>query len=301
MSSIPWLVDVLADAFRGDPAFRVETYAGHERRAARSASFSPVGVLDHHTGSSASYNAILAYMAQGSSIAPLCHYATSPPTAGVVRVTVVATGGRANHAGAGIYLPAGIGRNQGNYRLIGAEHHNDGRTPWPSQQIEAARRAAAAILTYLGRAPDPYLLDHKTYAPGRKVDRHTLDVNTERVAVARIMNRPQENAMAKLPTRLARAWKVIVGAGVYSDGTEHDVVTRAELADFAIRTGLVLPPDPDRRVGQLPLREWNEALTQVDTHPAGALVPLEELRERAQLVGARSNDPTAVAQRTIGK
>lgn len=299
MASIPWLTDILADAFRGDPGFRVETYAGHEARAARTASFSPVGIMDHHTGSTASYNAILAYMAQGSPIAPLCHVATSPPDGGVVRVTVVATGGRANHAGAGVYLPAGIGKDQGNYRLVGVEHHNDGRTPWPGQQVEAARRIAAAVLGHLGRRPTPYQIDHKTYAPTRKVDRHSLTLDLERAAVARLLDRPKGNNMATLPTRLRRAWNVVVGAGLYTDGTENDTVTRAELADFAINTGLVLPADRDRRLGTLPLVELVNAIVSRDTHADGALTPLDELRARAGLVGAASNDPDLIARRTI--
>lgn len=199
MSAIGWLPDVLADAFRGVAGYRVEAYAGHATRAARTKSFAPIGVLDHHTGSASTYDQILAYMATGSPIAPLCHVATSPPSAGVVRITVVASGGRANHAGAGIYTPAGIGRDQGNYRLIGIEHHNDGRSPWTGQQIEAARRIDAALLAKLGRRPDPYLLDHQTYAPTRKVDRHTLTLADERAAVAALLDGTTGAALMPAP------------------------------------------------------------------------------------------------------
>lgn len=177
----PWLLDILSDEFRGSKGFRVDFYPGWELRGRTS--FAPLGVMDHHTGGG-SYNNLLRYMAEGPRFPPLCNYATSRPSSGVVRITVVAAG-RANHAGRGNYFFTGL--NNGNTRTIGAEHQNDGGQSWPSQQIEAMRRCDAALLKYLGKSTS-YMLDHKTYAPSRKVDRHSLSISSERSAVNKILS-----------------------------------------------------------------------------------------------------------------
>lgn len=193
-----WLPDVLADAFRGVRGFQVEVYRDWDTRG-RATGFDPThtdhgGVLNHHTGPG-TYDALLRYMAEGSSIAPLCHWATSRPVNGVVRVTVVSAG-RANHAGLG-----GAGRggtpwvptDAGNTYLVGGEHQNSGTEFWPAQQNEAIHRGSAAILRHLGHGPDR-AIDHKHYAPGRKVDRHTVDQRAESAAIARFLtNLPLEN------------------------------------------------------------------------------------------------------------
>lgn len=193
----PWLMDVIADEFRGVKGFRVDAYPGWETRGRPV--FEPEGVMDHHTGAGA-YNNLLRYMAVGPVHPPLCNYATSRPNRGVVRVTVVAAG-RANHAGVG-ELPWRRGQGStGNFRTFGAEHQNDGRQPWPSQQVEAIRRVDAALLKAMGR-DTAYMLDHKTYAPTRKVDRHSTDVASERRAVAKLMQPaptdPWEEFMSEL-------------------------------------------------------------------------------------------------------
>ena len=134
-------------------------------------------------------------MAEGPRHPPLCNIANSRPYNGVVRVTVVAAG-RANHAGRGQYgtIPA----NQGNKYSIGNEGQNTGNQTWPTQQLEAQRRCDAAILTYLKRDTS-YLIDHKTYAPSRKVDRYALMIGTERAIVDGLMtNDPLESLMSEL-------------------------------------------------------------------------------------------------------
>lgn len=98
-----FLPDVLADAFRGVKGFQIEVYPGAEHRG-RTTDFHPAdpqhgGVCNHHTGRG-SFDALLAYMAENSRIAPLTNWSTSRPWDGIVRVVVVATG-RANHAGLG--------------------------------------------------------------------------------------------------------------------------------------------------------------------------------------------------------
>ena len=181
----PWLLDIVSDAFRGVRGFRVDAYPGWQNRG--STVFDPDHVMDHHTGPG-SYNALLNYMAEGPVHPPLCNIATSRPNNRVVRITIVAAG-RANHAGQGDYRS--IPTNQGNRRSIGIENQNDGRQDWPAQQVEAMRRLDAALLAHLGKSTN-FLLDHKTYAPRRKVDRHTFHVPTERIAVQRYMGADAE-------------------------------------------------------------------------------------------------------------
>lgn len=179
-----WLADAIADEFRGSKGFQVDVYPGWQTRG--STSFDPDHVMDHHTGGG-TYNNLLKYMAEGPRFPPLCNIATSRPYNGVVRITIVAAG-RANHSGVGIYKT--IPRDNGNYRSIGIENQNDGLQSWPDQQMEAMRRLDATLLIRLKKNTE-YLLDHKTYAPTRKVDRHTIDVAMERKIVTKIIQEKQ--------------------------------------------------------------------------------------------------------------
>lgn len=179
MSRANWLLDVLSDAFRGLSGFRVDYVPGWHTRG--SSTLYPRGVMNHHTGAG-SYNALLNYMSTGSSIAPLCNVATSRPSNGIVRITVVASG-KANHAGKG-YLPW-TGTNAGNNYTIGFENQNDGSQTWPQQQNEAIAIANDAVLRKIGVGVDR-LADHKTYAPTRKVDRVHIDLKSWQNYVANI-------------------------------------------------------------------------------------------------------------------
>jgi LysM repeat protein len=186
MSAALWLQDVLAEAFRGEKGYQVDTVKGWQTRSARTTSFDPRGVMNHHTGPG-SYANLLSFMTRGSSTAPLCNVATSRPhdIGGIrtVRITVCAAG-RANHAGKGHVSWAGT--DGGNRHSIGIENQNDGSQSWPKQQIEGIRIATAAILKRLGR-DENFMTDHKTYAPRRKPDLHSIDLAAERAAVATLM------------------------------------------------------------------------------------------------------------------
>lgn len=181
MSRALWLVDLLADEFRGSKGFQVDYMPGWETRG--KSTFAPRGVMNHHTGGG-SYQALLTYMTYTSSIAPLCNIATSRPSNGIVRITVVASG-KANHAGKG-YLPW-TGTNMGNTYTIGFENQNDGRQTWPDQQNEAIARANVVCLKKIGQGVDR-LADHKTYAPSRKVDRVHINLDHWKNYVAGYMN-----------------------------------------------------------------------------------------------------------------
>lgn len=184
-----WLADVLADAFRGVAGYRVETYPSWASRGR--SSFEPIGLINHHTGGGGTYDNILRYMLEVSSIKPSCNWATSPPIDGVVRVTICCAGS-ANHAGRG-----GAGRggtpwlptDTGNLHTLGGEHHNDGSAAWPGQQVEGVEIASAAMLRQLGVGADRAAL-HKTYAPGRKPDMHTIDLAAHQRGIARYLNPP---------------------------------------------------------------------------------------------------------------
>lgn len=182
-----WIADVLADAFRGMKGVKVEAYSGWDERG--STSFDPFGVLNHHTGPGA-YDPLLKYMMEIASIKPSCNWATSRPVNGVVRVTVCCAG-RANHAGkgGGFKLPSGdfIPLNDGNKKLIGGEHQNDGKQPWPDLQDDVIAIGSAALLKHMGK-DERNALDHKDYAPGRKPDRHTITLAQGRAKIKRYLD-----------------------------------------------------------------------------------------------------------------
>lgn len=174
-----WLADILADAFRGRKGFQVDVYPGWETRGAATANHR--GAMDHHTGPG-SYNDLLNYMAENSSISPLCNVATSRPQDGIVRITVVASG-KANHAGVG-ELPW-TGKDGGNVAAIGFENQNDGKQEWPEQQNEAIAIANIACINKMGVGVDR-VADHRTYT-SRKVDRVHIDIANWRARLTEMM------------------------------------------------------------------------------------------------------------------
>jgi peptidoglycan hydrolase-like protein with peptidoglycan-binding domain len=98
----------------------------------------------------------------------------------------VIAAGRANHAGAGGWR----GITTGNGSFIGIEAENTGKAPdsWPSRQLDAYCRGAAAILEHIG-ATEEMCCGHKEYArpPGRKGDPHTLVMSEFRANVAQCL------------------------------------------------------------------------------------------------------------------
>lgn len=254
-----WLADVVADEFRNSKGFRVDVYPGWETRG--NALFTPTHVMDHHTGAGA-YNNLLRYMAEGPVHPPLCNIATSRPFSSggidVVRITIVAAG-RANHAGLGSFRT--IPQNSGNRYSIGIENQNNGSQSWPAQQLEAMRRLDAALLMRLGRSVD-FLLDHKTYAPRRKIDRHTINVENERRIVARIIEQrtrrqddPWEVFYMSLNDEEKQVLKDLAEYLTSEDGTRGD--------SFARQTLRFLREDSGR------LREYLEAIDHMGSSPRG--------------------------------
>lgn len=103
----------------------------------------------------------------------------------------VIAAGHAFHAGAGGPYH-GVPQDAMNRYSFGIEtDHTTGET-WPAAQLESLRKGTAALLHYLEGQPDPNLLFHKTWAPGRKTDPDGLDLAHERAAVAALMAHPPE-------------------------------------------------------------------------------------------------------------
>lgn len=173
-----WLADVLADAYRGVHGVRFEVYPGWKTRGHEGAQHR--GIVNHHTGRGG-YDPLLQYMATGSSIAPLCNVASSHDGS---RVTLVAAG-KANHAGRG-HL-SWTGTDRGNWYSVGWEAQNDGGQSWPTRHLESIAIGNAAILRHL-KLDSSRLAEHKTYAPRRKVDRHSIILDEWQRRVQRMLN-----------------------------------------------------------------------------------------------------------------
>lgn len=240
-----FLPDVLADAFRGLRGFQVETHPHWDTRG-RATGFDPFhpdhgGILNHHTGRG-SFDALLRYMAETSRIAPLCHWSTSRPRNGTVRIVIVAAG-RANHAGRGGAGKEGtwwVPTDHGNTYLIGGEHQNDGTQPWPGQQNEAIHIGSAAILAHLSH-DETRAIDHKNYAPHRKVDRHSVRLAREQAAIARHLATPhaQEDPMTADPRGTARiCMREYLGRSPHGDTIEEAYAELNFHADQITELGL---------------------------------------------------------------
>lgn len=204
MARLVEAIDVLADAVRGLTKVRLTVYPGAQERGDHRAAHR--GIIDHHTGPG-SWSGLKRYMATGSSIAPLCNdtISDSRDTGGIVEVCVVACG-KANHAGRG-YLDW-TGTDRGNWHAWGRELHNDGRESWDPFQLEVVAITDAALCDAFGW-PTARIADHKTYAPGRKVDRHSVDIEAWRHRVAQHM----EDTMPAHPVAVVAEGDVDNGAG----------------------------------------------------------------------------------------
>lgn len=186
MPRLIWLADELRKA-----GLRVVEVDGWRSRG--STDFLPVGMTWHATAGSRTSTAQgeVNVILNGSTSAP-------PPIAQLMLyrdgTIYVCAAGRCNHNKVGW---AGPNEGLGNTRLLGLEMANDNRgEPWPDVQLDAARRATAAILRRLGADPMRRLAghyEHQPYAtrpPGEtstKSDPAGVDMAQERRRVAAIM------------------------------------------------------------------------------------------------------------------
>lgn len=149
------------------------------------ATFNPRGVVCHHTaGPSSGDMPTLRILINGRSDlpGPLCNVGLSRSG----KVYVIAAG-RANHAGRG-----GWKGLSGNSSVLGIEAENDGRQPWPAQQLEAYHTLCAALLSGIGEVDADMVCGHKEWAPGRKPDPHSLNMVTFRQDVLTALRQDNE-------------------------------------------------------------------------------------------------------------
>jgi hypothetical protein len=227
-----WLADILTDA-----GLTVRPYPGWETRGGNT--FAPRGLIWHHTVTKPSttdstVDKMLAVWGSSTVPPPLANYSTNRDGT----VSIIAAG-IANHGGAGSWN--GL---SGNRYWFGDEMKNLGTSaePWPAVQLEAARRAAAAVLAHI-EADQSWMCGHKEYAPGRKVDPHTLNMTDERARVKRLLLK--ENLMLPIgPGSPAEDIRSVQGllntafnAGLTENGTWDAATKNAAAVHLGSATG----------------------------------------------------------------
>lgn len=174
-----WLADVLRAA-----GLTVQETPGWQQRAADSGDPpEPVGVLEHHTATEASYEnpaPSLDLVVEGREdlAGPLCH-----GLIGFDGVVHLIAAGRANHAGRAKEsgpVPAG----DGNVLYVGFEWDYQGVEQGPSpEQYSAALTATRAVLEHLG-APPEAARGHKETSVTGKIDPGHVDLERFRAELA---------------------------------------------------------------------------------------------------------------------
>lgn len=179
MSTALWLPDVLRAH-----GLAVVEIDGWQTRG--SSSFSPRGVVCHHTASHAgSDHPALGICTNGRPdlAGPLCNVLLSRNG-----TCYIISGNRANHAGTG-----GWRGLTGNSSVLGIEAENNGiGEPWPAHQIEAYVRLCAALCD--GAGIDPSMVCYHREWTTRKIDPagpgFPADGNTWRARVALDLHAP---------------------------------------------------------------------------------------------------------------
>lgn len=248
--SLTWLPEILENA-----GLKVAEQPGWQTRG-RADMVGVRGVMCHHTAGPKTGNMpSLRIITEGRSNLP---GPLSQLGLGRDGTCYIVAADRANHAGAGNWQ----GIITGNSSFIGIEAENTGKDddPWPAVQLDAYRRAVAAILKRLGA--DPIMCcGHKEYALplGRKCD-PTFDMDDFRFKVGLIMSggAPAPSVIPAVDAENRRTLrrgdtgpdvvKVQAAVGVAADGI-FGAVTEAVLREFQRRHGLV----PDGIIGP---RTW---------------------------------------------
>ncbi|QMP84415.1 endolysin [Streptomyces phage Dagobah] len=195
------------------------------------------GVVIHHTVTKGTANTVsICYNGHATLPGPLCH--------GVIdkkgEIWLVGWG-RANHAGLGdddvlravineTALPSDNEANtDGNAPFIGFECENlgDGNDPWPAAQLEAIKRASAAVCRHYGWS-ERSVIGHLEWQPG-KVDPRGFSMDWMRDQI--------HNQIA---------------AGPGGGGQEDDSMDRHETADAVWNEDLIPAPATDPNVSTNP-------------------------------------------------
>lgn len=174
-----------------------------------SSTFSPRGVLAHHTGPG-SVDGLVKVCINGRTglPGPLAHVVLAPDGS-----AYIVAAGKANHAGVGTWR--GL---SGNTVLWGIEavHPGNLTTPWPEVQLQAYYKICAVMLKMVGAGAE-MVAGHKEYATplGRKIDPSQLDMNRFRTEVGKALialNTPVEvKAMFDPPLSIVAWTKVTYG------------------------------------------------------------------------------------------
>lgn len=242
MARATWLADVLVDA-----GLKVKPHRGWETRGKND--FAPTGIIWHHTvtglDEAATDDGILT-KGRSDLKGPLCNYSTNRDGS----ISIIAAG-TANHGGKGSWR--GV---TGNRHWFGDEMKNLGTAkaePWPDAQIEAAQVAAAAILRHL-HLGSVWLCGHKEYAPGRKPDPHSLDMDDQRDAV--------KNLIRVLDLEEAMKFKDVPKGRFYSNAVKWAVEEGIASGINPPQNDLYAPDQPVTR-GQMAvfLKRLNDRLT----------------------------------------
>ncbi|GAA0532934.1 N-acetylmuramoyl-L-alanine amidase [Saccharopolyspora thermophila] len=174
-----WLADVL----RAAGLTVVETDGWRERTATSGPQPAPVGVLEHHTATTASYDnpapsVQLCIDGRPDLAGPLCH-----ALIGFDGVVHTIAAGRANHAGRAKASGPNPG-GDGNALYVGFEWDYQGVHQGPSPaQYAAALKATAAVLNHLGRPMDA-ARGHKETSVTGKIDPGHVDMDRFRAELA---------------------------------------------------------------------------------------------------------------------
>jgi hypothetical protein len=186
MANLLWLVEVAAKA-----GLEVEECEGWKTRGRTYCSMNPKGVVCHHTAGAASGDMPslkLLIVGRKGLPGPLAHYGLGRSG----KVYVVAAG-TANHAGPGGWK--GLGSN---CDVVGIEAENTGKDPWPKKQLDAYVTLVAAICEHL-KIESKMISAHREWAPKRKPDPHSLNMNDFRSWVDAA--RSGEEAKSKPPVQ----------------------------------------------------------------------------------------------------
>src|SRR5690606_37416698 len=173
---LTWLPEVLRNA--GLEVIEVDGWQGRGRSFSR-----PIaGIVHPHTATSATAKGdypSLGVVRDGRSDLPRPLAQLGLGRSGTVYVIAA---GIANHAGVG-HWPGILG----NYDTIGIEAEHPGTTshPWPTVQLAACYRSAAALSAHLG-LPTDRIIGYEEWAPGRKIDPIAVDLHAVRRSIAAI-------------------------------------------------------------------------------------------------------------------
>ena len=193
MAELGWM----AEAFR-EHGLTVREVKDWKTRG-RPGIFGPRGVIFHHTASSANSGEApsLRTCVHGRPgiNGPLCNVMIGRDST----VFLVAAG-KANHAGKGGPF-RNIPRDSANAFTVGVEVENSGTgEEWSPQLLHTCDVVFAALLLGLRRSPS-WLIGHKEWAAGRKIDPHPLNMDHRRAEVAHQIKAQVEKAGAAAATK----------------------------------------------------------------------------------------------------